>query len=624
MKPLPRGSKSMALSIGALGVVYGDIGTSPLYALRECFHGSHAMPVTEANVLGLLSLFFWALTLIVSVKYIGFVMCANHKGEGGILALVALAAPEQFSRKRVGFLLMACGVFGAGLLYGDGILTPALTVLSAVEGLAIATPSLSRFIVPITLLILIVLFYMQRHGTGRMGAAFGPIMVVWFVTLSALGLRQIVHVPAVLQAINPYYAVAFMLEHGRLGFFILGAVFLVVTGAEALYADMGHFGPRPIRQAWFVAVFPALVLNYFGQGALLLRHPDITHPFFQLAPEWGRFPLVMLSTLAAVIASQALISGVFSLTLQSVQLGLLPRVSVHHTSPDQRGQVYIPKANWGLLAACMLLVISFGSSSGLAAAYGIAVSLTMVISSLLFGVVARRVWKWNWITVFIWLAFFLSIEFAFLGANLAKIGQGGWVPLVMALLVFVVMWTWRSGRQQLREIMYARCLPLSLFLADEGLATCARVPGTAVFMTGNPDIVPLSLLHNIKHNHVLHRRNILLSLRPSDEAKVHGSSRLTVEKLSDDFYRVIGTYGYMDQPHVPRLLAACAAYGLECDPLQVSYFVSSETIVSTRAPGMMRWRKKLFGVLSRNAERATAFFSLPANRVVELGMQVRL
>jgi len=624
MKLLPNGYKSIVLSIGALGVVYGDIGTSPLYALRECFHGSHAMPITEANVLGVLSLFFWALTLIVSVKYVGFVMCASHKGEGGILALVALAAPDQINNKKMGLLLMTCGIFGAGLLYGDGVLTPALTVLSAVEGLAVSSPGLSRFVIPVTLIILSGLFYVQRHGTGRMGSAFGPIMVVWFITLSVLGFRQIIHYPAVLMAISPHHAIEFMLDHGRLGFFILGAVFLVVTGAEALYADMGHFGARPIRQAWFTAVFPALLLNYFGQGALLLRHPEITHPFFQLVPEWGRFPLVILSTMAAVIASQALISGVFSLTLQSVQLGFLPRVGVHHTSPDQRGQIYIPKANWSLLAACMLLVVAFGSSSGLAAAYGIAVSLTMVISSVLFGVVARRLWGWKWIYVITWLVVFLSVEFVFLGANLAKVNQGGWVPLAIAVLVFIVMGTWRSGRRLLREIMYERCIPLSQFLADEGLKTCARVPGTAVFMTGNPDIVPLSLLHNIKHNHVLHRRNILLSLQPSDEARVPAAQRLVVQKVSDDFYRVIGSYGFMDQPHVPRLLAACSAFGLECEPLQVSYFVSSETIVATRAPGMMRWRKKLFGLLSRNAERATAFFSLPANRVVELGMQIRL
>jgi len=624
MEHLNQRTKRLALSIGALGVVFGDIGTSPLYALRECFHGSHAVPATTTNVLGVLSLFFWSLTLIVTAKYLGFVMCANNKGEGGILALLALAVPEQNSRKRSGLILMICGLFGAGLLYGDGVLTPVLTVLSAVEGLAISAPGFSRFTVPVTIIILVLLFYAQHHGTHRMGAAFGPIMLVWFLSLSLLGLMEIVHHPSVLKCMDPRYAMQFLISHGKIGFLLLGTVFLVVTGAEALYADMGHFGPRPIRLAWFYIVFPGLLLNYLGQGALLIRNPEMPNPFFGLAPVWCRIPLVVLSTVAAVIASQALITGVFSLTLQSVQMGLLPRIDVKHTSSDQRGQVYIPKANWTLLIACLVLVLVFGSSSQLAAAYGIAVSLTMVISSILFGVIARRVWRWNWFATLAWLAVFLLIEVAFFSSNMLKIGQGGWIPLILALAVFLLMWTWRSGRQRLRNLIYERCVPLSTFLNDSGLAACTRVPGTAVFMTGNSDIVPLSLLHNIKHNHVLHRRNIILSVKLSDSAHIRPAHRLAVEQLSDEFYRVTGIYGYMDRPDVPRLLAACAQHGLECDPLQVSYFVSSETLVPTKSPGMAQWRKKVFSVLSRNAERATAFFSLPANRVVELGMQIRL
>jgi len=625
MKPSNGGwRKGVALSVGALGVVYGDIGTSPLYAVRECFHRRDALPPTPDNVIGVLSLLFWTLTLIVSVKYLLFVMRANNQGEGGILALLALAVPDRERTKKAGTILLICGLFGAGLLYGDGIITPSLTVLSAVEGLSVSAPGLSHFVVPASIVILIALFSVQRHGTGRMGAAFGPVMAVWFLTIGILGFAGLLKHPAVLHCLAPDRGIRFLLGHGAEGFFVLGAVFLVVTGAEALYADMGHFGPRPIRLAWFTLAFPSLLLNYLGQGALLIAHPETANPFFSLAPAWGQIPLVILSTLAAIIASQALISGVFSLTLQSVQLGLFPRVAVRHTSSDQRGQVYVSKANWALLAACIALVAAFGSSARLAAAYGIAVSLTMVITSVLFSAVARRIWGWSWGRTAAWLVFFLAVEGTFCAANMVKIGHGGWVPLGLAAAVFVVMWTWQSGRQRLREFMYGRGLALETFLADEGLKDCAQVQGTAVFMTGNPDIVPLSLLHNIKHNHVLHERNIILSVRLSDTAHVDPARRLSVEKLSDRFHRVKGTYGYMDRPDVPRLLEACAAEGLVCDPLKASYFISGESIVPSDAPGMAHWRKRLFSMLSRNAERATAFFSLPANRVVELGMQIRL
>ena len=609
--------------LGALGVVYGDIGTSPLYAMRECFHGPHAIAPTPDHVLGVLSLILWSLLLIVSLKYLGFVLRADNRGEGGILALMALAVPNRADRGRRVRLLLALGIFGAGLLYGDGIITPSLTVLSAIEGLNVATHIFEPYIVPLAVGVLIGLFTIQRRGTGRVGNMFGPVMVAWFIVIGALGARGLLHAPGVLWAVNPLLGLRFLLTTGWHGFVVIGSVFLVVTGAEALYADMGHFGIRPIRQAWFMCVLPGLVLNYLGQGALILRDPAaVQNPFYRLAPGWLQYPLVMLATGAAVIASQALISGVFSLTMQAVQLGFLPRMAVTHTSSQQRGQIYVPFANWVLLMACIALVLGFGSSSRLAAAYGIAVSLTMVITTLLLCFVARRLWGWKLWKVMAWAGLFLGMELAYCGANFLKVGQGGWVPVVLGGALFVIMATWQKGRALLRERLKGAMMPLDLVLSDPSYMSCARAPGTAVFMSGDPRGTPLALLHNLKHNAVLHQRNVVLTIVVSEAARVEEGRRIEVEKLRSDFFRVTAHYGFMEPPDVPTLLEKCAEHGLEFDVQQTTFFLSSETVVQRKTPGMARWRAVLFAVLARNAQRATAFFGLPPNRVVELGMQV--
>lgn len=612
-----------ALILSALGVVYGDIGTSPLYAIRECFWGSHAQAVTYENVLGVLSLIIWSLVLVVSVKYLGFVMRVSNKGEGGILALLALLMPERSRPNRRTAVILTLGICGAGLLYGDGVITPSLTVLSAIEGLNVATKVFEPYVVPIAAGILIGLFALQRHGTARVGTAFGPVMVLWFFTLVVLGVRGILMAPQVLLAFNPLHAIHFFSHNGWLGFGVLGAVFLVVTGSEALYADMGHFGIAPIRHGWFGLVLPSLLVNYLGQGALLLRHPSLAeNPFYSLAPSWGLYPLVALSTLAAIIASQALISGAFSLTMQAVQLGFLPRMSVLHTSPDLRGQIYVPAVNWMLLLGCLLLVAGFGASSRLAAAYGIAVTFTMVITTLLFALAVRHLYGWELWKVSLLTVLFLAVDLAFTGANLLKVAHGGWVPLVMGLAVFTVMTTWRAGRRRLREKLSGSILPIEQFLEDMKHAKRARVPGLAVFMAGNPDGTPLALLHNLKHNRVLHERNVLLNISIRESARVDPAERLKVEHLSPDFLRITAAYGFMEDPDVPRLLASCQEEGFDWQ--KATFFLSSEAIVPSRNPRLRPWRAWLFGVLSRNAQKATAFFRLPPNRVVELGMQIEL
>jgi KUP system potassium uptake protein len=619
------GTRRAGLAVAALGVVYGDIGTSPLYAIRECFHGPHAIPATPAHVLGVLSLILWSLLLIVSLKYLVFVLRADNRGEGGILALMALAVPNRADRGRRTQLLLGLGIFGAGLLYGDGIITPSLTVLSAVEGLNVATHVFESYIELLAVAILVGLFAIQRHGTGRVGGAFGPVMVVWFLVLGVLGARELVHAPDVLWALDPFLGLRFLWDSGWQGFVVIGSVFLAVTGAEALYADMGHFGTRPIRQAWFGLVLPGLVLNYVGQGALLLRDPAAAvNPFYRLAPGWAQYPLVVLATAAAVIASQALISGVYSLTMQAVQLGFLPRVGVTHTSSQQRGQIYVPLANILLLLACCALVLGFGSSTRLAAAYGIAVTLTMVTTTILFSVVARSLWRWELWKVIAWATLFLGLELAYCGANFLKVGQGGWVPLVLGGALFVIMATWRKGRELLRQRLKTAAMPLDLLMVDLQRRNCARVPGTAVFMSGDPRGVPLALLHNLKHNSVLHERNIILTIIISEEARVEVARRVQVRDLGMNFYSVTGHYGFMEQPEVPELLRKCADQGLQFDMQRTTFFLSSETIVRGKTPGMARWRARLFAVLSRNAQRATAFFGLPPNRVVELGMQVEM
>jgi KUP system potassium uptake protein len=613
------------LVVGAIGVVYGDIGTSPLYALRECFHGTHPVAALRENVLGVLSLVFWALMFIVSLKYLGFVLRANNKGEGGILALLALAFPTGDRGLKSRAILITVGVFGAALLYGDGMITPSITVLSAIEGLKVATPLFEPYIIPITVGIIIAMFSFQHVGTGRVGVIFGPVMCLWFVVLVILGIRGILLDPSVFAAINPFYGVQFFLKNGWPGFVVLGAVFLAVTGAEALYADMGHFGVRPIRRAWFALVLPALMLNYFGQAALLLQNPGAAeNPFYILAPRWAVYPLVVIATLAAIIASQAMITGAFSLTMQGIQLGYIPRMEIRHTSSLERGQIYLPVINWTLMLACIGLVLGFRSSSHLAAAYGIAVTLTMIITSILFFFAARNLWQWP-----VWKAGGLSVlflvpELAFFGANVLKIGHGGWFPLVVAVAVYTLMVTWKTGRSLIREKLRGVTLPFKLFLEDVKANPPIRVKGTAIFLASNPRGTPVALLHNIKHNKVLHEQVVILTIATEEVAHVEPNRRLEVEKLADGFFRVIGHYGFMDEPSVPELLELCAKQGLEFNPMETTFFLSRETIIATPQPGMAIWREHLFAVMSRNAQHATAFFRLPANRVVELGIQVEL
>jgi KUP system potassium uptake protein len=619
------------LTLTALGVVYGDIGTSVLYAIRECFSGAHAVPPTHDNVLGVLSLIIYSLLLVISVKYVVIVMRADNQGEGGVLALTALV-PSRSPGRGPGFsrladgrpILIALGIFGTALLYGDGMITPAISVLGAVEGLEVVTPLFAPYVVPITTAILIGLFLIQRYGTHRVGGLFGPIMVVWFVTLAGLGLLWIVRMPSVLAAFDPRHAVAFFAANGFMGFAVLGAVFLVVTGGEALYADMGHFGKQPIRLAWFALVLPALVLNYLGQGALLLIEPDVEHPFFVLAPSWALIPLVVLSTAAAIIASQALISGTFSITRQAIQLGLAPRLEVEHTSVHEIGQIYLPQVNWALMFATVVIVVGFGSSTALAAAYGIAVTLTMIITVSLLYVVMTEVWKWRKPLVLGIVAVFLLIDVAFFGANALKIAQGGWVTLAVALLLFTLMTTWKTGRRLVAERLTARAMPLDDFIATVAAAQPVRVPGTAVFMTAQPTGTPPALAHNLRYNKVLHQHVAVLTVTTAQQPHVSPKDRISIEPLGHNLFNVRVQYGFMDDPDVPAALAEARERGLPIDPDDLTYFLGRETILVTRRRGMAVWREKLFVVMARNAVRATAFFRLPPERVVELGVQVEM
>lgn len=611
------------LTLGALGVVYGDIGTSPLYAMRQCFHGIHAVQATPENIVGVLSLILYSLILIISVKYITFVMRADNHGEGGILALMALV-PHSRSSARTG-LLTGLGLFGAALLYGDGMITPAISVLGAVEGLSIATPFFEPYIIPITVAILVLLFIIQYRGTGGVGALFGPIMIVWFVTIAALGVRWIGSETRVLGAINPAHAWRFFIDNGYRGFLVLGSVFLVVTGGEALYADMGHFGRKPIRLAWAALVLPALLLNYFGQGALMLHDPlHAEHPFFLLAPGWLLYPLVVLATAAAVIASQALISGAFSLTRQAVQLGYSPRVDIDYTSAEEKGQIYVPQVNWGLMLSTIGLVIGFRSSSNLAAAYGIAVTMTMVITTVLLYFVARKVWRWRLLPSLILTTFFLIIDVAFFGANVLKIVQGGWFPLVVGTVIFTLMTTWKRGRALVAARLSSRAYPFEKFMEHIERDPPIRVPGTAVFMTGTSGGTPPALLHNLAHNKVLHEQIVLCTVTTADVPFVGKEEQVKVQDLGRRFYRVTLTYGFAQQPNVPDAMRQATEQGLEVDENETTYFLGRETILVTRAPGMALWRERLFVLMSRNAVRATAFFRIPPERVVELGMQLEI
>ncbi len=626
-KPNARRLRLAGVTLAVLGVVYGDIGTSPLYALRACF-GPHGVHPTPANILGVLSLIIWALILIVSVKYVLFVLRMDHKGEGGILALLSLAFPERrdsaaTGRLAVGMTLL--GLFGAALLYGDGMITPAITVLSAVEGLEVVTARFTHFVVPLAVAILVGLFCLQSAGTRTIGRLFGPVMVVWLITIAVLGIGGIIVNPAVFKSFNPYYGLEFFYTQGWPAFVVLGSVFLAVTGGETLYADMGHFGIQPIRWAWFGLVLPALLLNYLGQGALLMEAPTaVSNPFFRLAPRWMVLPLVGLATAAAVTASQALISGAFSLTMQAVQLGYLPRLAIEHTNERERGQIFIPQVNWALMLACVALVLGFQSSANLAAAYGMAVTLTMLITTALFHFAARRIWGWSF-----WQATAVSgvaflIELAFFGANALKTLHGGWFPLVVGAALFTLMTTWRRGRRQLWQRIRASALPTPQFLESIGRRELPRVKGTAVYLAGNPDGVPIALLHNLKHNKVLHERVVFLTILVVDHPRVDDGTRISVDELEDGFWRVKATFGFMEEPNVPELLRRCADFGLKLREAETSYFVSRETIIPSRRSGMAWWRERLFAVMARNSQSATAFFQLPANRVVELGMQIEI
>ena len=648
------------LSLAALGVVYGDIGTSPLYALKEVFSRHYGLAPSPGHVLGILSLIVWSLIVVISVKYLTFVMRADLRGEGGIMVLTALVTPsrthalgqprepspgdaqaepgetrahatERVSRRRT--VLIVLGLFGAALLYGDGMITPAISVLSAIEGLDVATdfftaPARAPLIPLITIGILIALFAVQSRGTAGLGKVFGPITFTWFALLAGLGIYHIALGPSVLWALNPLLGLRFFWETGLHGFWVLGSVFLVVTGGEALYADMGHFGVRPIRLAWFAVVLPALVLNYFGQGAMIIADPATAeNPFFRMVPgpEWVVYPVVVLATIATVIASQAVISGAFSLTRQAVQLGYLPRLDIRQTSSKEIGQIYIPAVNWALLVACIGLVLGFQTSTNLAAAYGVAVTTTMAVTTLLFYVVARRRWGWSLWGTGALCAVFLVVDLAFLGANLIKIPDGGWFPLAVAAVVFTAMVTWKRGREVLATRLEVGMLPLATFLADPGVARIARVPGTAVFMGGSPDATPTSLLHTVKHMKSLHETVVTLTVRTEEIPRVPEADRIRVEKLAHGFWRATVTYGFTDDPDVPAALALVDEPGLAFPPMQTTYILGRERVISTRAKsGMARWRERLFGLMSNNARAATAFFQIPPNRVVEMGAQVEI
>jgi KUP system potassium uptake protein len=613
------------LVIGAIGVVYGDIGTSPLYTLRQCFTGAHHLPLNAANVLGILSIIFWALMIIVTLKYITLIMRADNRGEGGILALTALVARGTEHHQRRRWWLVGFGIFGAAMFYGDGMITPAISVLGAVEGLEIITPQLHPFIVPVTLLIIVFLFVIQKRGTASVGSLFGPVMCTWFSVLAILGILQLAQDSSVLAALDPAYAVAFVGANPQLAFLALGAVVLAVTGTEALYADMGHFGAKPIRRAWIFFVGPALVLNYFGQGALLLASPAaIKNPFYLLAPQWALIPLVILATCAAIIASQAVISGAFSLTRAAIQMGYCPRLRLMHTSAREIGQVYVPFINWSLLIAVMLLVVGFRSSDNLGGAYGIAVTLAMLIDSALIFFVMRRMWRWRLpaaLTVVVPLGL---IDSAFLASNALKIPDGGWFPLLIGGIVFTLLTTWKRGRAILLERLAEDTMPLDLFIESIGTSPPIRVPGTAVFLTSTANRVPHALLHNLKHNKVLHARVVFLTIVTRDIPRVSAKERVAIDDLGHNFWQIRADFGFTEDPDVPALLDACGRHAFVFDMMDTSFFVSRETLIATRTPGMSLWRERLFVSMSRNAVKATDFFRIPTNRVVELGTQVEL
>ncbi len=622
----PLNGKFLLLALGALGVVFGDLGTSPLYTIRECFYGIHAIALTKANLLGTLSLIFWSLTMVVSIKYVVFILRADNRGEGGIFALLGLiptSAGKLSLRKRT--IAILAGILGAGLLYGDGIITPAISVLSAVEGLEIATRAAAPAILPLTCLVLLTLFLVQRRGTADIGKIFGPIMLLWFAAIGVLGAFQILKEPRVLLALDPIYAFHFFVINKFHGIVVLGSVVLCLTGGEALYTDLGHFGRNPIRFSWLAIAYPALLLNYFGQGALLLHSPEMKiNPFYGVVPPHLLYPMVCLATVATVIASQALISGVYSLTQQAIQLGFFPRIRIVHTSREMRGQIYIPFINYALMLACIGVVLGFGGSGGLAGAYGIAVTGTMTVTSLLYFLVLIHKWRWPFWKAFPLVAIFLAFDLSFLGGNLLKVADGGWFTLLAALLITIAMTTWRRGREELNRKLQTERLPVEFFLEEVAEHKLSRVPGTAVFMTLSPTGTPPTLLHHVKHIHTLHEQVLLLTIRSVDVPTVPAKERVSVQELGQGFYRIEALNGFMQTPDVPLILKLASGYGLETDPMTTTFYLGRETLLTTGDSKMFRWRKALFAFMSRNAGTPAAHFNLPVNRVVELGAQVEL
>lgn len=618
-------ARPIGMLVAAVGVVYGDIGTSPLYTLKEVFSGGYGVPISHDGVLGILSLIFWSLIWVVSIKYMLFVLRADNQGEGGIMALTALATRATASMPRLRALMVVCGLAGAALFYGDSMITPAVSVLSAIEGMELAFDGLEHWVVPMALVVLVALFLIQKHGTQRIGKLFGPVMVAWFLVLGLLGAYGVYQHPEVLKAFNPACAVRFFIVHPGMGVAILGAVVLALTGAEALYADMGHFGRKPIARAWFILVLPALVLNYFGQGGLLLENPEAArNPFFLLAPSWALVPLVGLSTLATVIASQAVISGAFSLTQQAIQLGYIPRMHIQHTSSSEQGQIYIGAVNWALMVGVVLLVIGFESSGALASAYGVAVTGTMLMTTILVSAVMLMLWKWPPVLAVPVLLGCLLVDGLFFAANMPKIIEGGAFPVLAGAVLFILMTTWKRGKQLLVERIDEGALPLPIFIGSISVQPPHRVQGTAVFLTARSDAVPHALLHNLLHNQVLHEQVVLLTVLNEDMPRVPQARRFEVQRYGEGFFRVILHYGFMDEPDVPGALALCDVPDLDFSPMRTTYFLSRETVIASKLVGMARWREQLFAFMLKNANGNLRFFKLPVNRVIELGTQVEM
>ena len=617
-------SSLAALTLGAIGVVYGDIGTSPLYALKEVFAHGH-VPLTPQNIYGVLSLVFWTLTVVVSIKYVVLILRADNNGEGGLIAMLALASQAVKDRPVLRKRLLMIGIFGTAIFFGDGVITPAITVLGAIEGLEVAAPGLHHYIVPLSLVVLTLLFLVQRHGTATVGKLFGPVMVLWFAVLAVLGLSQIATNPAVLAALSPHYALDFLLGHPGIAFIALGSIVLCVTGAEALYADMGHFGKRPIRLAWFSLAMPALVLNYFGQGAMLLAHPEnVKNPFYEMAPQWALYPLIGLATLAAVIASQALITAAFSVTKQAMQLGYLPRLRILHTSVRETGQVYVPFVNWGLFACIVMAVVTFGSSSKLAAAYGIAVTIDMLITTTMTFFVIRYGWKYPWPLSAAATGFFFLVDFTYFSANVIKVFDGGWFPVVIGGVMFMIMMTWKQGRRLMAERLREDAIDLKSFLDAVFVSPPTRVAGTAVFLVSEQGLTPNALLHNLKHNKVLHETNLFVTVKLHEVPWIGFEKRCEMEPLGRDCWQVTVHFGFKNEPDVPEALAFLRTRGCQMDDMETSYFLSRDIVIPTFGSGMASWREKLFAGMHRNAAAAADFLSLPTNRVVELGSKVEI